>query len=358
MKDNNLNKRNIRRLSIISVIWIILILLIVITIISIISNYFKFKRENEIAEIDINIPIPEGFYYVGGTKSTGFVISDDKNDYKKGVSYDSLRKLNGNQFVWVPVENPVAENQAQVKEMISENKYPIAIKNENGYEGLLYKFDEFEKKYYPVLDKIEIQEPMILSDKLYGDSEEYLTGSTQNLYQDTYNNMIRSVQKNKGFYISRFEAGNISSNYTDNLNIVSKSGQTDISYSSWFLMYKGISSMYKRDDITTEIIWGSQWDATLRWICDSNESFYNLSSKNGNFSGQKKETGSDSNYSLNNIYDLYGNVSEWTQSGARDGSRITKGANYLAYKSISNIEYFGVTYLHEQVGTRISMYIN
>ena len=44
------------------------------------------------------IPVPEGFYYVGGTKSSGVVISDNKDDQNKykgqadvpaGVAYDS-----------------------------------------------------------------------------------------------------------------------------------------------------------------------------------------------------------------------------------------------------------------------------
>ena len=43
-----------------------------------------------------NVPIPEGFYYVGGTKSEGVVISDAPND-------DLDNSKQGNQFVWVPV---------------------------------------------------------------------------------------------------------------------------------------------------------------------------------------------------------------------------------------------------------------
>ena len=43
-----------------------------------------------------NVPIPTGFYYVGGTKNTGVVISDVEND-----DMDNTEK--GNQFVWVPV---------------------------------------------------------------------------------------------------------------------------------------------------------------------------------------------------------------------------------------------------------------
>ena len=46
------------------------------------------------------VVIPDGFYYVGGIKASGLVISDDSADQNKGVDYTCI----GNQFVWVPVE--------------------------------------------------------------------------------------------------------------------------------------------------------------------------------------------------------------------------------------------------------------
>ncbi len=56
-----------------------------------------------------NIPIPKGFYYVGGTKDTGLVISDVERD-------DLDNTLQGNQFVWVPVN----QNQVLKIEVTSE----------------------------------------------------------------------------------------------------------------------------------------------------------------------------------------------------------------------------------------------
>ena len=71
------------------------------------------------------IPVPNGFYYVGGNKNSGVVISDDERDKNKfagqadvpaGVVYNSdgtvktenlsseeqAQTLFGNQFVWIP----------------------------------------------------------------------------------------------------------------------------------------------------------------------------------------------------------------------------------------------------------------
>ena len=55
--------------------------------------------ENVAKVVDKNVPIPTNFYYVGGTKDTGVVISDNSADENQGVDSN----LSGNQFVWVPV---------------------------------------------------------------------------------------------------------------------------------------------------------------------------------------------------------------------------------------------------------------
>ena len=61
-----------------------------------------------------NVPIPEGFYYVGGTKDEGVVISDTPND-------DLDNSEHGNQFVWVPVnQNQKLMLEVESKEDITE----------------------------------------------------------------------------------------------------------------------------------------------------------------------------------------------------------------------------------------------
>ena len=61
-----------------------------------------------------NVPIPEGFYYVGGTKDEGVVISDVEGD-------DLNNSKQGNQFVWVPVnQNQKLTLEVTSKEDITE----------------------------------------------------------------------------------------------------------------------------------------------------------------------------------------------------------------------------------------------
>ena len=53
------------------------------------------------------VPIPEGYYYVGGTKAKGLVISDNVADKELDKGKENVRRdLAGNQWVWVPVETP------------------------------------------------------------------------------------------------------------------------------------------------------------------------------------------------------------------------------------------------------------
>ena len=53
------------------------------------------------------VTIPEGYYYVGGTKAKGIVISDNVADKELDKGKENVRRdLSGNQWVWVPVETP------------------------------------------------------------------------------------------------------------------------------------------------------------------------------------------------------------------------------------------------------------
>ncbi len=360
-KNNKTKKREKRRISLITIIWIVFFVFLICIILWIVTILNKNALQNETKKIDSTIPIPDGFYFVGGTKDTGFIISDSKHDYKKGTSYDVLKDLEGNQFVWVPVENPIANSIDDVNNMVKENKYPIAYKDGENYKGILYNFNIKTKTYTPMLSDQKYKEPIILDDPIYGDLDELLENSRGDLYQKSFNNMIQSVIKNSGFYISRYEVGELYIKDDENKKVVSKYNQTNISNDSWFNMYKKIKEMYDREDISTEIIWGCQWDATARWILKNDKNAIDIANndyKKGNFANYKIPTGSNKEYCFNNIYDMLGNVSEWTQTGADTGLRLTRGGDYTKKTSIIDINSMSPSYLTEDIGTRMVMYIN
>ncbi len=60
--------------------------------------------------MEIQCQYQKNFYYVGGTLDTGVIISDNEEDKYDGktdrTTYEYTRSLKGNQFVWIPCNVP------------------------------------------------------------------------------------------------------------------------------------------------------------------------------------------------------------------------------------------------------------
>ena len=106
------------------------------------------------------VPLPSGFYYVGGDISTGLVISDKQGDTMTASGVNM-----GNQFVWIPVSS-----EADLERT---------------------KFDETTGQPTTGLSS-DYTEPY---------ANGYSTEASE------YNTMKTQVLKYGGFYIGRFEAG-------------------------------------------------------------------------------------------------------------------------------------------------------
>lgn len=151
------------------------------------------NEENEIIEGAI---IPKGFYYVGGKKGSGVVISDDSADKDKYKGQDIVgTDIQGNQFVWIPVENS--------EEFVT-------------YEGYSGGKLENEKKY--------CQEP---SENGYINEKE------------EYEKMKKSVLEHKGFYVARYE---MSKDENDSSRPASKQGKEVWNNISWGNSYSEIGT--------------------------------------------------------------------------------------------------------------------
>ena len=60
------------------------------------------------------VKIPAGFYYVGGTKTSGIVISDNVNDKDKYKNKAVVgTDLLGNQYVWIPCTTDSTSSKLQ-----------------------------------------------------------------------------------------------------------------------------------------------------------------------------------------------------------------------------------------------------
>ncbi len=169
-----------------------------------------------------------------------------------------------------------------------------------------------------------------------------------NQLEKEFNNMIVSVEKYGGFYIGRYETGNIN----QETPVVQK-GNTDINFQTWYNMYKRCKNI-KGDNtnVETGMIWGNQWDRTLMWLIETGsktkEQIADDSTSWGNYNNATFEyvnssgstatknegsstripTGSTEYTKANNIYDLAGNVWDWTMEASSSINRVCRGGHY------------------------------
>jgi len=108
--------------------------------------YMQMYRNGYLDESGEIVPIPKGFYYVGGTLNTGVVISDnekDKNKYKQEENVGT--DLEGNQWVWVPVNSTIGNNNMYTTLEIEDY---VKLTNEEEINGVTtFKYSTFYNFY-------------------------------------------------------------------------------------------------------------------------------------------------------------------------------------------------------------------
>ena len=266
------------------------------------------------------VPIPEGYYYVGGTKAKGLVISDNVADKELDKGKENVRRdLAGNQWVWVPVETP-----SSLYTTVAAGQ---ALAGSTGVKTTKYTNSEIiSEKTRGLPGSTNWREPDILTDSTYGDTDDRaktagfssLANMAETMKSD-YEEMIASLEKYKGFYIGRYEltANGEKTGATQNKN--------------WYTLYKNCTTLATGSKVKTRMIWGLQWDATCKWLDNSGFSITD-SSTWGNYSnntadghGSKQNTGFSESWKANNIYDFAGNWWEFTQEAFSTGYRAYRG---------------------------------
>ena len=304
------------------------------------------------------VPIPEGYYYVGGTKAKGIVISDNVADKELDKGKENVRRdLAGNQWVWVPVEIP-----SSLYTTVAEG---VALSGSTGVKTTKYTNSEIisgETRAKPGHTRSS-REPDILTYLGYDDTN-YATAGFSSLanmaetMKSDYEEMIASLEKYKGFYIGRYEL-------TANGE---KTGATQTCENgvNWYTLYKNCTTLASGSKVKTRMIWGLQWDATCNWLASSGFSITD-SSTWGNYSnntagghGTKQNTGFSENWKANNIYDFAGNCYEFTQEAYRTVSRAHRGGFYNYDGSYSPASYSGgnvPTSTYSSFGSRPTLYL-
>ncbi len=289
------------------------------------------KPDNpNIKEYHNGVPIPKGFYYVGGEAETGLVISDHPDDekaaVKAGQTGDITVGLVGNQFVWIPVKVEETDTETDIK----------AFKRTTTYDGTITSPDSYYTEPYSGITSADE------------------TGEAE------YADMYKSVYEYHGFYVGRYEAG-CEIERTDS-NKATVQGETNpvlvqkdkfvYNYLPWGAsmtstapnsegiigavelsrgMYPKTSEEY---GVTSALIYGVQWDAIMTFVNDA-EHDVNGSKSWGNYydytgggiyeKGKLQKTGANENWKAKNMYDLAGNAWELTNEAFGTNYRVCRG---------------------------------
>ena len=332
------------------------------------------------------------FTHVDGTVENGYVIQD----------------TNGSQFVWVPVDknqkikinvtskediesitltDPYGDNILTVENANVETTYsnqevtptingPYVLKVTTASEEKnfalkvhsLYAFDtmtdwmltdEYCEKFGMTLESMLSQYGCETVEEAYP-----IVGAKMKGQYEDKEDYTLFVNNNGGFYIGRYEASGTTGNVAvkkDAMPLV-RISQTDA--------LSNAKSMYTSSEFTSSLLTGAAWDRTLGWLEETGAvTSYEIvvdSKTWGNYSDDKfsnttgiANTGAFPETQKNHIYDLAGNVEEWTTE-AHSTCRVIRGGvfNYSgSYYPSSNRSYYSPDNSGSYIGYRPALYL-
>ena len=286
----------------------------------------KCKTETFSSICDTNTEITSDGYTVTVPAGFAYGTSDNVKSVNRGLvitdSVDSNGNSTGNEYVWIPVD--------KTKLTVGNTEKKITkISSGTDYEGVLYDFDgtsSTEMTDYG-LGTTSWREPDVVSD--YDETSDDPVGIKKSNLQKEYNDMIASIKEYRGFYVARYEAGIENGKVTSKIGITPTSAANDQS-KTWYGLYS-LPKTYtnNKDSVTSQMIWGSQYDAMLNFALTGNDKSKVTSTEYGNYTNSVLKTGlTRTSDKINNIYDLGGNLFEWTSEAYDTISRAYRGGSY------------------------------
>ena len=143
--------------------------------------------------------------------------------------------------------------------------------------------------------------------------------------KNNYKAMAESVNKYDGFYVGRFETSMNGSNpQSKRSTYASGSGEliesATAAGNTWYDLY-ALNKKYSTSSVQGSMIWGIQYDKMMSWMVDAANT--TISGYNTN-----RTCGTAPDDVIKNVYDLYGNSSEWTVEAYDTYYRVWRGGNY------------------------------
>lgn len=251
------------------------------------------------------VKIPAGFYYVGGTKTSGIVISDNVNDKDKYKNKAVVgTDLLGNQYVWIPCTTDNTSSELQY----TRTEWGVEVDGDDNSRA--------------------IKDELTLTDA----SVTYSDADTANgINADVSKEIVAQIKAEKasvaqygGYYIGRYEVGRNSD------TAVVKYNQTPYASITWSTAYGLAKKIITNSEATSYLCSSYAWDTAVNFI-QNNSTAKNYATSiegfNGNWNPQavKDPSGNvikpaGTSQQLNtglttqfcNIFDMGGNEAEFT----------------------------------------------
>ena len=311
------------------------------------DDYENAQREEQelLGQIEkyLNPPIPDGYVAssVPGENivSSGLVIYEGDEPVTEKNHEESM--LNRNQYVWIPVDdiNSMVMCSSNTGESICNLVYdeetntlectnPEHASTATDLVGRLYTSTsttdgdntiysytmDFTKKDQ-TYDSNGYHEPNTVS----SDASNSLT--IEQLKSD-FTAMAKSVAKNGGFYISRYEVGGNGESKKNQkvLTAASSDGSNYLGANMWYGLYNTI----RKIDENKQMIWGCQYDQVIKFIGEEAQ----VGHKERNLTATHDLSGQNELDKMNNVYDLEGNYREWTLENYYSDIRVIRGSNF------------------------------
>ena len=251
------------------------------------------------------VKIPTGFYYVGGTKTSGIVISDNVNDKDKYKNKAVVgTDLLGNQYVWIPCTTDSTSSKLQY----ARTEWGVEVDGADNSRA--------------------IKDELTLTDS----SVTYSDADTANgINADVSKEIVAQIKAEKtsvakygGYYIGRYEVGK------NGDTAVVKYNQTPYASITWSTAYGLAKQIITNSEATSYLCSSYAWDTAVNFI-QNNSTAKNYATSiegfNGNWNPQEVKdpsgnvikpagTSQQLNTGLTtqfcNIFDMGGNEAEFT----------------------------------------------
>ena len=251
------------------------------------------------------VKIPTGFYYVGGTKTSGIVISDNVNDKDKYKNKAVVgTDLLGNQYVWIPCTTDSTSSKLQY------------ARTEWGVE------EDGDDNSRAIKDELTLTDASVT----YSDAD-----TANGINADVSKEIVAQIKAEKasvaqygGYYIGRYEVGRNSD------TAVVKYNQTPYASITWSTAYGLAKKIITNSEVNSYLCSSYAWDTAVNFI-QNNSTAKNYATSiegfNGNWNPQavKDPSGNvikpaGTSQQLNtglttqfcNIFDMGGNEAEFT----------------------------------------------